>query len=126
MVGADGGIPPIDVILHHMRWYHEQAEAVYKKVQVASKLVKDQKTLKRFMALLEELGDYRQLAIAAAEKAAPYCHHRLAAIAVNNDTPMETILDVNMTIASPMAVLDEQDRVENATIIDARPDLSTT
>jgi hypothetical protein len=25
-----------------------------------------------------------------------------------------------------MAVLDEQDRVENATIIDARPDLSTT
>lgn len=93
-----GGVQPLEVLITNMRFYHNRAEKILQRVEIAlSRMVPvdadgevvdaaengdDAKSPAELLDMLKELYGYKELAEKCAVDAAPYVHPRLAAVAV--------------------------------------------
>lgn len=88
---AEEGMTPLEVMVNHMRFAFDEAEAVYSRLQT----IEPDTTLTESERLLlqDEFILYRNMAHQAAKDAAPYMHPKLTAMSAQIDATIGDSLD---------------------------------
>lgn len=76
------GVTPLEVMLNNMRFYHEKADVLLTAILSG---VKNGKKSLEMLAMLKELGSFKNLAQSCAADAAPYVHARLSASQISGE-----------------------------------------